>query len=472
MPAAGAEGLVAALRDALGPNAVATGADAARWSCDWTGQLRWTPLCVARPADTAGVAAVLRAARAAGVPVVPVSGNTGLAGGTVADGAVMLSLDRMARIRAIRPKAQVAEIEAGVVLSTLHEAAAAQGLRFPMTFGARGSAMLGGMMATNAGGSGVLRYGNTRDLVLGIEAVLADGRVVDLMGALHKDNSGLNLKHLLIGSEGTLGIITAAVVRLVPAVTARATAMAAVPDFDAALALLADLQAASGGGVEAFEYMDARFMDTYAAHAPDAPEPFAARHAINILCEIASTDPAAAQPDPSGAMPLDAIVERVLAAGLEAGRVTDAVVARSDAQRDALWARREAAAEITVARKPVLICDIAVATDRVEAFLSAIAPRLAAIDPGAEPMTVAHLGDGNLHYSVWPTDARDKDAIAEAVEECVLALGGTFSAEHGIGSLKRDSMRRRKDPGALAAMRAIKDALDPDGLLNPGKLLP
>jgi FAD/FMN-containing dehydrogenase len=467
-----AAGLPDRLRDVLGVQGVATGADAARWSRDWTGQLCWTPLCVARPADRVGVAAVLGAARASGVPVVPVSGNTGLAGGTKAEGAVMLSLDRMNGVREIRPQARVAEVEAGVILSALHDAVAEHGLSFPMTFGARGSAMLGGILATNAGGSNVLRHGNTRDLVLGIEAVLADGTLVDLMGALHKDNSGLNLKHLLIGSEGTLGVITAATVKLVPEPVARATAMVAVPSLADALSLLNDLQSRTGGAVEAFEYMDATFMAVHAAHFPDAQRPFAQGYDVNILCEIASADPAAARPDATGRRPLDAELEAALTRAVENGRALDAVIAQSEAQRVAMWARREAAAEITVARKPVAICDIAVAVDDVDRFLGAMRVRLPQIDPGAEPMAIAHLGDGNIHYAVWPTEAGLKDAITEAVEDEVLRLHGSFSAEHGIGMLKLPSMRRRKDPGALAAMRAIKAALDPDGVLNPGKVIP
>ncbi len=460
------------LRAELGAAAVVTGSDAAPWSQDWTGQLAWTPLCVVRPVDAAGVSAVLRTARAAGVPVVPVSGNTGLAGGTVGDGAIMLSLDRMNRIRRIRPEARVAEVEAGVILSQLHEAAAGYGLSFPMTFGAKGSARMGGILATNAGGSNVVRYGNTRDLVLGIEAVLPDGEIVNLMGALHKDNSGLNLKHLLIGSEGTLGIITAATVTLVPEPVAHATAMVAVPSLTDALSVLNTLQSRTGGAVEAFEYMDAMFMQIYAAHKPDAPDPFDAPHAVNILCEIGSADPASAVPDADGRLPLDVVLEKVLSEALEDGRAIDAVVAQSEAQRRAMWARREAAAEITVLRKPVIISDIAVALDDVAGFIAAVEARLPGIDTGVEIMAVAHLGDGNIHFSVWPSDPALKDSLVEAIEDEVVRVNGSFSAEHGIGSLKLSSMRRRKDPGAVRAMRAIKAALDPDGLLNPGKLIP
>ncbi|MBS0125448.1 FAD-binding oxidoreductase [Thetidibacter halocola] len=462
------------LTAALGADCVTTGADMAPWCRDWTGQHAWTPLCVIRPRDTAGVSDALRLCNAARVPVVPVSGNTGLAGGTLGEGAVMLSLDRMNRIREIRSDARLAVVEAGVILSTLHTAAEQHGLAFPMTFGARGSCMIGGMLATNAGGSNVLRYGNTRDLVLGIEAVLADGRVVNLMSALHKDNSGLNLKHLLIGSEGILGVITAAVLKLVPRPRAFATAMVAAPGLPQALRLLNRLQEATGGAVEAFEYMDRVFMDRYAEMHPEAQEPFDTRFDVNLLVEVGATAPRDVESDADGVIPVAAYLEGVLADLLEEGAVLDATVAQSEAQRRAFWARREAAAEITMSRKPIVLCDIAVATDRVAVFLEAMQGRLAGLDAGAVAINVSHLGDGNVHYSAWPSrdDAGLKDAITEAVEDEVLRLGGSFSAEHGVGVAKLNSMRRRKDPVALAAMRAIKAALDPNGILNPGKVLP
>lgn len=463
--------IVDKLTAALGAADVMTGADMAPWMQDWTGAYRWQPLCVARPRDTEGVAQVMRLARAEGVAVVPVGGNTGLVGGTVAEGAVMLSLDRMNRVTEIRPEARLAVVEAGVVLEDLHSAVAAQGLRFPMTFGAKGSATLGGMMSTNAGGSNVLRYGNTRDLVLGLEAVLPSGEVMDLMGALHKDNSGLSLKHLMIGAEGTLGVITRAVVKLVPEPRAYATALLSVPSLPDALRLLHQLQEASDGAVEAFEYMDLGYTRAHDAHKGCAPV-FDPLPEVMILVELAATAPRDSTPREDGSVPLTALLEEALAEGFEAGLVTDAVVAHTDAQRRQLWARREAAAEITVSRLPVLICDIAVALDHVSTFLDRMALRLPQIDPGAEATTVSHLGDGNLHYSVWPSDAALKDPLMEAVEDEVRALSGSFSAEHGIGLGKLPSMARRKDPAALAAMRAIKQALDPDDLMNPGKLYP
>ena len=466
--------LIAELRAALGDAQVLTGADAARKAQDPTGKYRWQPLALVRPADTVEVAAVLRLAGAAGAAVVPVSGNTGLAGGTRAEGAIMLSLERMNRIREIRPDARVAVVEAGVVLSRLHEAAEAHGLYFPLWFGARGSAMVGGALSTNAGGSNVLRYGNTRALCLGLEVVLADGRVMNLMGALHKDNSGLDLKDLFIGAEGTLGVITAAVLKLVPKPVAYATAMVAVPSLPAALDLLNRLQSATGGAVEAFEYMPRSYMERYAICNPKARPPFAETHEVTILVEVGATAPRDAVPGPDGTVPVVALLEATLEAMMAQGLVLDGVVARTGAQRTEMWARREAAAAITFTRQPLVDNDIAVPLDKVETFVRRMEQRLPEVDPGAESITVAHLGDGNLHYTVWPTsgDAALHDRLREAVEDIVAELGGSFSAEHGVGTSKLTTMTRRKDPVALDVMRAIKTALDPQGLLNPGKVMP
>ncbi|KUF09326.1 FAD-binding oxidoreductase [Pseudoponticoccus marisrubri] len=462
------------LRGAIGAGHVLTGEDCAAWSRDWTGQYSWTPLCVARPADTGEVSAVLRLAHAARCPVVPVSGMTGLTGGASAEGAVMLSLDRMTAIREIRAPARLAVVEAGVVLEQLHAAAAEQGLAFPMTFGAKGSARIGGMLATNAGGSNVLRHGNTRDLVLGVEAVLADGRVVDLMSELHKNNAGYDLRHLLIGSEGTLGVITAAVLKLVPRPRAHATAMVATATLTEALALLNRLQDMTGGAVEAFEYMPGAYMRRYATLHPEVQLPLGQDHAVNLLVELGATAPRDATPDETGAVPIVSYLEEVLADLLEEGAVQDAVVAQTDAQRRAFWALRESAAEVTLSRKPVLLNDVAVPVDRVGAFLERAEAAIRAVDPGAESTAVSHLGDGNIHFGVWPSEAgiARKEALTEAVEDVVSEMRGSFSAEHGIGLSKLGSMARRKDPVALEMMRAVKSALDPRDILNPGKLVP
>ncbi|WP_323784778.1 FAD-binding oxidoreductase [Thalassovita sp.] len=466
--------MIEELRAIVGDAYALTGDDLTAWSQDWTGTYQFNPLAVVRPANTAEVSQIVKWANRTGTAIVPVSGNTGLSGGTKAEGAVMLSLDRMNNIREIRPEARIAIVEAGVILSTLHDAAEAQQMIFPLTFGAKGSAMIGGCLSTNAGGSNVLRYGNTRDLVLGIEAVLPTGEVMDIMSELHKDNSGYNLKHLLIGAEGTLGIITAAVLKLHPKPRAYATAMVAVPALPDALVLLNRLQQATGGAVEAFEYMPRKHVEVYCQIKPEAREPFEEPQEVNILVEVGATAPRDCTPGSDGQIPIAAYLEEVLSSMFEEGMLLDAVVAQNEAQRREMWERREAAAEIAMSRRPVVVNDIAVPVDMVATFLTRMETVLPQVDPGAEPIIVSHLGDGNVHYTVWPAsqDPETHDAIMEAVEDVVLDLGGSFSAEHGIGTSKLPSMRRRKNPVALQAMKAIKAALDPNGILNPGKVLP
>ncbi len=390
------------------------------------------------------------------------------------EGGLILSLERLNRIREIRPEARLAVVEAGVILTSLHDAADALGLNFPLWFGARGSAMIGGVLSTNAGGSNVLRFGSTRALCLGLEVVLADGRVLNLMSQLHKDNSGYDLKDLFIGAEGTLGIITAAVMKLVPSTRAHATATLAVRSLPDALTLLNRLQEATGGLVEAFEYMPRTYMDRMAELRPDLGQPFASIHDTTILVELGATAARDAEPAADGSQPLVTLLETTLAQMMEDGMVLDAVIAQTEAQRRLMWTRRESAAELMQGIHPSLDTDVAVPLNAVDSFMTQALARVAALDPGARSLTVAHLGDGNLHFTVYPTrdDEGLSDAIMAAVEDVVEELGGSFSAEHGVGLSKRASMARRKDPVALDVMRAIKTALDPAGLLNPGKILP
>jgi FAD/FMN-containing dehydrogenase len=465
---------LAALAAALGKPNVLTGPDMAAYTHDWTGKYTSRPIAVARPGSTAEVSETLRIAAAHNLPVIPSGGRTGLVGGLMTDGGLMVSLDRMNRIRALRPSSRVVVAEAGTILTTLHDAAAAQGLYFPLWFGARGSATLGGVLSTNAGGSNVVRYGSTRALCLGVEVVLADGRVLDLMTELHKDNSGYALKDLFIGAEGTLGIITAAVMKLVPAPRAHATAMVALRSLDDALILLNRLQEATGGAVAAFEYMPAAYMRRFAQVRPDIRLPFDRIHDTAVLVEIATTIPDQATARDDGSLPLTDALESVLAAMLETGAVLDAEVARSDTQRAAMWQRRELAAEVTFARKPAIDTDVALPLEQVGAFLTAMETALPLIDPGADSLAIAHLGDGNIHYTAFPTrdDPALSDAVVSKVEDVVQSLRGSFSAEHGVGLSKRASMARRKDPVALSVMRSVKAALDPDNRMNPGKVLP
>jgi FAD/FMN-containing dehydrogenase len=456
--------LIDALAGITGPAQVLTGADMAPWCRDWTGQYQGQPLAVVRPANRDEVAAILRLASGMRVPVVPVSGNTGLNGGAMAEAAIALSLDRLNRIREIRPEARVAVVEAGVIVDALNTAADPHGLFFPLMFGASGSAMIGGVLSTNAGGANVLRYGNTRDLCLGLEVVLADGRVLDLMQALHKNNSGFDLKDLMIGAEGQLGVITAAVLKLHSLPTHRETAMVAMAALDEAPALLNAIQDASGGAVVAFEFMPRAFIDGHLALFPGAREPFDAPHAVNLLVELAATQ----------APGLGETLETVLGTWLESGKIADAVIAKSETQRREIWARREAAAEIAFARKPVIDTDIAVPIDAVADFLRQIEPALRAIDPDCQLLSVTHLGDGNIHYTCWPSnnDPQLKLRLRGVIDQMAVDMAGTFSAEHGVGLSKLGAMSRHKNVVALEVMQAIKSALDPLGILNPGKTLP
>ena len=462
------------IRADLGAKYVVTGTDTEAWTRDWMNVYHWQPLAVVRPASTEQVQAIARACSAAGVAMVPVGGNTGLTGATKAQDAVMISLDRMNAIREIKPNAQVAIVESGAILDSIHQAVDVHNLVFPLFFGARGSAMIGGNLSTNAGGSNVLRYGNTRDLCLGLEVVLADGRVMNLMSELRKDNTGLNLKHMFIGAEGTLGIITAAVVRLYRKPLAYVTAMVGLRALEDSLPLLNRLQNETGGGVEAFEYMPRHYIERHMDKIESALEPFDDVHEVNILVEVATTRASDLEQDGSGTPKLQAILETALMDMIEAGSAQDAVIAQNEAQRRVMWERRESAAEITVGVPGSIDTDVAVPLDDVPAFLQQVSARVQEIDPDGQEFYISHLGDGNLHYTFYPSDTSGvfKEPITEAIEDVVLALNGSFSAEHGIGLSKRNSMARRKDPVALEMMRAIKSAFDPANLMNPGKVYP
>jgi len=465
--------IIAQLQSILGAKYVTLADDMAPWSKDWMGVYVWHPLAVARPANTHQVSEVVKACAAAHIPMVPVGGNTGLTGATQAQDAVMISLDRMNAIRSIEPNALVATVEAGAVLQTIHEAADAHDLIFPLLFGARGSAMIGGNLSTNAGGSNVVRYGNTRDLCLGLEVVLADGRIMDIMTALHKDNSGLNLKHLFIGAEGTLGIITAATLKLFPKPLAYATAMIGLRDLRAALPLLNRLQMETGHGVEAFEFMPRRYIERHMAKVAGA-EPFEDPHEVNILVEIATTRATDLEHGDGGTPKLTAILESALADMIDQDTAQDAVIAQNEEQRRAMWKRREQAAEITLGEATSVDTDVAVSLENVPKFLEDVSPLVQAIDPSGQEFYIAHLGDGNLHYTYFAstTDKTVKTKIMEAIEDVVMDLSGSFSAEHGIGTSKLPSMVRRKNPVALDVMKQVKIALDPHNLMNPGKVYP
>ncbi len=463
-----------ALAAAIGRDYVLTGDATAKWQSDWLSHYSSSPMAVLRPASTEDVSRILKIANEHRVPVVPVAGNTGLAGAATTTGGLMLSLDRMNTIRDIRPAARIAVVEAGVVLDQLRDAVAERGLLFPLKIASGGSAMIGGALSTNAGGSNVLRYGSTRALCLGVEVVLPDGRVMDLMAELHKDNTGFDLRDLFIGAEGTLGVITAAVIKLQKMPTAYATAMIAMRSLPDALRLLRRLQDETGNAVEAFEYMDAAYMERYLEVTPDGTPPFDRPHDVNILVEVVASSEQEGQVGPDGSVPVQRKLESVLAEMFDDGAVLDATIAQSQTQRRALWSRREAAAAIAHGLKPFVDTDICLPLDAVAEFFDRIAPLVSALDHGVRTISVSHLGDGNVHYSLYPTsdDPELADKLTETTEDVVLSLGGSFSAEHGIGVSKLNSMKRRKDPVALDVMRKIKASLDPLGIMNPGKVIP
>lgn len=429
---------------------------------DWRGRYQGATPLLLLPRDVPTLQAIVQAAAAHRIGLVPQGGNTGLVGGGIppADGsAVLVSLARMNRIRSLDAPGQLLVAEAGVILADVHAAAAEQRLAFPLSLGAKGSATVGGLAATNAGGVQVLRHGTMRALVAGLEAVLPDGSVLHQLQGLAKDNTGLDIKQLLIGGEGTLGFITAVALKLVPAPRHRAVGWAGVDRPGRALDLLARLRQLSGGQVESFELIPADGVDLVATHLGLA-SPLAGRHAWQCLVELA------------GPLPL----EDVLAEGLAGA--DDAVIAQSDTQAAALWRRRE---ELPLAERrdgPAVHHDIAVPVSAMADFAEVAAAAIEREFPGARVLAFGHLGDGNLHFNVrapagdgaaaWVADRRG--AITARVHEMVTAAGGSISAEHGIGVMKRDDLRRLGDPARLAAMRAVKQALDPKGIMNPGKL--
>lgn len=439
------------------------------WLTDWRGRYTGAARALASPADAQELAELVKLCARHGVPIVPQGGNSGMSGGATPDAsgaALIVSLRRMNAIRRLDPQARTVVCEAGVILQSLHEAAEAHGLRFPLTLGGKGSATVGGLISTNAGGTQVLRHGSMRAQVLGIEAVLADGTIYSALTPLKKDNRGWDLKQLFIGSEGTLGLVTAATLRLVPAAPARMVVWAGLSSIQQARALLLHCETQAGQALEGFEVLPQSCLDAVLAYLPDARAPLAGRHPWHALIELVGDDPQAAG-------------EAMLASALEAGLLEDAVIAASEAQADAFWNLRESISPAERAKGPAMQHDIAVPVERMADFLEAAVPAMESRWPGTRAFGFGHLGDGNVHFHVqapagvdraaW--EAGDGKAISQAVDDLVTAWNGTISAEHGIGQLKVDELERLGDPVALALLRKVKGALDPDGLLNPGKLL-
>lgn len=451
-----------ALRAALGDDAVAVGeAIPERHLTDWSGVPAVRPLALLRPRSTQQVSAALQLCSQHRVPVVPQGGMTGLAGAAqpLAQG-VALSLDRMQAIEQLDAATRTLTVQAGATVQSVQEAASAQGQLFGVDFGARGSAQVGGALATNAGGNGVLRFGMMREQTLGLEVVLADGSVLPMLRPMQKNNTGYDLKQFFIGAEGTLGVITRALLRLHPAPATRVTMLAAVPDYAAALALLARLQARAGAGLAAFELMWRDFVVASLAWQ-QLREPFAAPHPLLALVDLDGPD--AAQ--------LQAALEEVLAPALQDGLVLDAAIAQSEAQARAFWKIREATAELPARMHPPVNFDVSLPMAEIGRFASACRAALDARWPGHASVFFGHIGDSNLHVS---TDASTIGGDVHGLEQLVYDLVGDFagsvSAEHGIGLHKKPYLGRSRTPAELAAMRAVKAALDPLHLMNPGKI--
>ncbi len=451
-----------------------------RYQRDWLGRADSHPAIVVRPGDTAAVAAVMALCAETRTAVIPFGGNSGLAGGTMAaDGQdiVLLSLERMNRIREMNVPGRVMVAEAGCIIEHLHHAAEAQGLMFPLVFGAKGTAQIGGALSTNAGGLNVVRYGNARNLCLGLEVVTARGEVMDLLPALKKNNTGYDLINLMIGAEGTLGIITAASLSLVTPPPAYATAMVKVRDVPAALELMNFTQAESGGRIEAFELFGRLHYELCIRHLPHITPPFAEPADLAVMIEIAAGSDADATVGDDGSLPVTTQLEAILGTALEAGWISDAVVARSASQRANMWAMREDVLSAMVAHGKWVMNDISFQVADLPAAIADLDAAFAAVAPGVYGTAFGHMGDGNLHVCARPYDKDPADcpaeaaAIKQAVRDVVTRWRGSISAEHGIGTEKQADMKAMKDPAAYAMMTSIKAALDPDNILNPGKVL-
>ena len=466
-------GMIAAAGPRLGPKAVITDArEIEPWLTDWRGRVHGQARAILAPATTEEAAEIVRLAAEHRVPLVPQGGNTGMVAGATPPGdgsALILSLRRMNRIRSISAENRLAIAEAGVVLASLHEAAHEVGMRFPLTLGARGSCTVGGLASTNAGGTQVLKFGTMRALVAGVEAVLPDGSVHDGLSGLKKDNRGYSLDQLLIGAEGTLGVVTAVALRLVPAVAERAVAWAGVESPAKALDLLRFLEARTGS-VEGFELVPRDSLQLVLRHIPGTRAPLAGAHPWHVLVE-------ATTPDAAG--DITAELERLLGAALQHGIIADAAIAANEAQAEAFWKIRDSISEAERAEGQTLAHDVSVPVADMPRFIVEASEQVERAFPGVVASGFGHLGDGNIHFHVRAADhaapdwyEREGAQITRTVGDLVTAAAGSISAEHGIGQLKLAEFERLAPPGRIHALRAIKQALDPLGIMNPGKLIP
>lgn len=471
-PSLNKDALIEALCGVVGAAYVLTeGADVVPFSKDWRGRYSGQPLCVVRPGTAAELAEVVRLCAEADVAMVPQGGNTGLCGGatpTESRPEVIVSTNRLKRIRAVDPHNNTVTVEAGCTLYEVQQAAEAANRFFPLSLASEGTATIGGNLSTNAGGVQVLRYGNARELVLGIEAVLPDGRLWDGLRGLRKDNTGYDLKHLFIGAEGTLGFITAAVLKVFPMPRVKLTAWAAVSDPAAAVALLSRLRDAMGDRVTAFELVGREALDLVLKNIPNSREPLANKPQWQVLIELTDTLKAdLAEP-----------LEQVFMEASEEGLVLDAAVATSEAQAAALWSLRENISEAQRIEGVSIKHDIAVPVSRIAEFIARADAALEAKFPGLRIVCFGHIGDGNLHYNQSKPVVQDNamfisqsDEVNRVVHDLVAELSGSISAEHGLGQLKRDEIRLYKSDVEMDLMRRIKQALDPQGLMNPGKVI-
>ncbi|MBT3358757.1 MAG: FAD-binding oxidoreductase [Rhodospirillales bacterium] len=433
------------------------------------GLFRGDCTAVVRPASTAETAEVVRLCGQAGIPITPQGGNTGHVGGGVPSGGIILCTGRMNRIRDIDALNHTMTVEAGCILANLQEAAAEADCLFPLSMASEGSCQIGGNLSSNAGGIAVLRYGNTRELVMGVEVVLPDGRIWDGLRGLRKDNTGYDLKHLFVGAEGTLGIITAAVVKLFPLPRATETALAAAPDLDSILELFKRVRGRAGDTLTGFEMMPRIGVEFALKHMPGVIDPFAEPHAHYALIELTSP-----RPDD----PLRATLENVLAEALEDGHVNDAVVATSGSQSDQLWRIRESIPEAQKHEGASIKNDISVPISRIAEFMTRARKLVEGEIPGVRLCAFGHVGDGNIHFNLSQPTGSDRDEfvakwqpINRQVNAILADLGGSISAEHGIGRLKTDQLAEFRSEVEMDIMRRIKCALDPDNIMNPGKLL-
>lgn len=464
------------VRELLGPRGFTDDPDLLDpWLTDWRGRYTGKALGLASPANTQEVAALVRLCHDHRVPVVPQGGNSGMSGGATPDTsgtALLLSLRRMDKIRALDTDAREIVCDAGVVLQTLHETAEKERLRFPLTLGGKGSATIGGLISTNAGGTQVLRHGSMRAQVLGIEAVLADGSVIDTLTPLKKDNRGFDLKQLLIGSEGTLGIVTAATLRLLPEIGGRRVIWAGLGSIGQARQLLIHCERVAGALLEGFEVIPRHSFEAVLDYLPDARNPLGGEHQWHALIELVA--------DRGADDTLDPVAEQMLETALENELLHDATIAANEHQAEQFWLLRESIAPAERAIGPAAQHDVSVPVARMADFVAEAVPAVEAQFPDHEAIAFGHLGDGNVHFHVLAPRGSDKDAweatqakeVSRFVYDLVTRYGGSISAEHGIGQVKVDELQRLGDPVALATMRAVKQALDPRGILNPGKLLP